>query len=119
MKLGGDEGDRYTLLAMASYTEPVWRAELRKCDRSGSDGKGLGTPGRRPVRVSRLSAVSVSVCARVSSPDDVRPVGLTESGGGAAESERQHSTRATVCLCGYRIRYPLWGVSIYKLRGVI
>jgi len=43
MKLGGDEGDRYTLLAMASYTEPVWRAELRKCDRSGSGGKGLGT----------------------------------------------------------------------------
>jgi hypothetical protein len=40
--------------------------------------------------------------------------------GGPPESERQHSTRADrVCLCGYRIRYPLWGVSNYKLKGVI
>jgi hypothetical protein len=64
MKLGGDEGDRYTLLAMASYTQPVWRAELRKCDRSGSDGKGLGTA----VAVVQYACLGCLLCLSVSLP---------------------------------------------------
>jgi len=62
--------------------------------RAGSDGKG-------PLQyaVSRLSAVSVSVCA-------ASPLRMTcdrWSHGewwGGRRSQRRKSTRATVCLCG-------------------
>ena len=41
---------------------PVWRAELRKCDRSGSDGKGLGTA----VAVVQYACLGCLLCLSVS-----------------------------------------------------